>query len=460
MKKITIEIIQITCYICMGLQIGLGFLWAVANWGKVPGFEESRELLFMAETLQPDDYTGLLYPVCIKGSHLLEGWTGLPSCGFVYGLQLVVAYFSYQYFLRWIVSPKPEKRMHLQKRMPVYVGFLITIPVVLQVHMAVLPYSLASSFFVVLLARVLQVCLAESAVKKKDFYGIVVFWILSAQFCPDYFWLSTVAVGIGAVWYIGKHKEAVRKWILLMVLMIACMVGLNSFWQTPGSTGKMERTFGGIMLTRFVWPNFNELSFFWDKEVKESFTVEELSVLSTYPEKVFTDFGPVIEQKYGKKRAGEIYWNMVKISLKMDTKDVLYPVIEDGAAYLCPPLSVYLQLRGMGTSYTGWNYGRMKDYTPLITKYYVEISLKLWIYLLIAGTLLLLLNIFSRVWCPAKEKARIRSIVGYCILNGLVVNGWYVMVSGNMQDYKKVLMITILWGFVIIAVLRRPLGRC
>lgn len=459
MKKKWIEMIEITIYISMGIQIVLGIVWALANFTKVPGFEESSELLLMAENMQMDDYTGFLYPLCVKGCNLLAGWTGLPFCVFLYVLQLVAAYFSYVYFIRWIISPKPEKRRHLQKRMPVYAGFLITIPVVLQVHVAVLPYSLASSFFIVLLARVLQVCLSESQVKKKELYGIGAFWILSTLLCLDYLWLSAVAVGIGAIWYVKKHKEAAWKWILLMVISIIFCMSLNACFLTPESTKKMEKSLAGVMLTRFVWPNFNELSFFWDEEVKESFTVEELSMISTYPEKVFTHFGPMMEQKLGKKRAEEIYWNMVKTSLQMDTKDVLYPVIADGVAYLCPPLSVYLQLQGMGTSYTGWNYGRMKDYAPLITKYYVEIALKLWIYLLIAGSILLLLNRFPKIWLPAKEKARNRNIVAFCVVTGLVVNGWYVMASGNMQDYKKVVVITILWGFLMIAVLRRSLER-
>ena len=40
----------------------------------------------------------------------------------------------------------------------------------------------------------------------------------------------------------------------------------------------------------------------------------------------------------------------------------------------------------------------------------------------------------------------------------LTVDIWYVLTCGNMQDYLKVPMITVLWAFLVIGVLRRSEG--
>ena len=42
-----------------------------------------------------------------------------------------------------------------------------------------------------------------------------------------------------------------------------------------------------------------------------------------------------------------------------------------------------------------------------------------------------------------------------CLFAGLVINIYYVMTSGHMQDYKKVLVISALWAFGVIAVLNQ-----
>ena len=139
----------------------------------------------------------------------------------------------------------------------------------------------------------------------------------------------------------------------------------------------------------------------------------------------------------------------------MDTKYVLGGILEDGCAYLCPPLTMYLNINGVGNSYAGWNYGRMKDYTPRLAYYYVNVSLSGWIYLLITSAILVLIHLFPKQWMAEAERKRNVRLILMCVIHSLGINLWYVMTSGHMQDYKKVLVISVLWAFGMIGVLNR-----
>ena len=100
----------------------------------------------------------------------------------------------------------------------------------------------------------------------------------------------------------------------------------------------------------------------------------------------------------------------------------------------------------------------MKDYAPQVTKYYVECALSAWIYLLLAAGILCICRIRPKQWQPKEKKRRFYGTLVYAGIMVLAVDVWYVLVSGNMQDYLKVPMITALWAFLLIGVLRRSEG--
>lgn len=457
MKKLE-KIIGLTIYIWMGIQIALGVLWGVCNLTKVPAFEESRELLAMSKTLVADDYTGYLYLLLLRGCTIVVDLLGVSVGWFLYPIQLLIAYLCYEYFLHKVVFREQGQRLQARKRMPFYVGFIMTIPMVLQVHMAVLPYSLSSSLLVALMAKMISICVLETGEKKADAIQIVVLWIFSAMNCPDYGWLCGFCVAGGMVWYVLVHKRLCAKVLLGALVAILCIGSGNAFLQTTGSNGKMQKSPESVLLRSVVWPNFSKFSFFWPQEVHANWTMEELMFLSRSPERVSKEFGPVMEQRLGVKEARRVYREMIKQTIKVNTREVITGMGQEAAAYLCPPVSVKIQLQGVGDSYTGWNYSRMKDYVPQVTKYYVECALSAWIYLLAAAGFLCICRIRPKQWQPKGKKARFYGTLVYAGTMILVVDVWYVLVSGNMQDYLKVPMITALWAMSIIGVLRRSEG--
>lgn len=457
MKKLE-KIIGITIYIWMGIQIALGVIWGFCNLTKIPAFEESRELLSMSGKLVADEYTGYLYLLLIRGCTMVADLLGAPLGVFLYPVQLIIAYVCYEYFLHKVVFRDQGERLRRRKWAPFYLGFILTIPMVLQVHMAVLPYSLASSLFVALMAGIICLCVSEEKEKKADVIRVGLLWIISALICPDYAWLCGICVVAGMVWYLLTHKHFCGKLALTALVSILCICGCNTLLQTPGNNGKMQKSAEGVLLRSVVWPNFVELSFFWGEEVHENWTMEELMLISMAPEQVSEEFGPVMEQKLGVKEARRVYREMIKQTIKVNTRDVLTGMGQEALTYLCPPVAVKVQLQGVGESYTGWNYGRMKDYAPRVTKYYVEYALSAWIYLLVAAGLLCICRIRPKQWQPKAKKRRLYGTLVYAGTMLLAVDVWYVLVNGNMQDYLKVPVITMLWAFLMIGVLRRSEG--
>lgn len=455
MKKKITELIRISIHILMGIQIVLGALWIACNLGKVPAFEECKELLHMGETLQVDEYTGYLYPVLLKGALLVEGAVSIPACGMVYVIQLLTAFGAYRYLLRRTVYRKETNSKKLWKRIDFLALYILTIPVVLQVHMAVLTYSLGSSLFLFLMGKLLNICEEEEKRRDHACIKIMLLFLLCTQVCTDYIWLCSGAVIMGSIGYGVMKKKTVARLLFALAVSLIVTIGLNAMLQTPGCTGKIQKSPEATLMTRVVWPNYNKLSYFWKEEIRQNWDAGELMELSTYPEKVIYEFGPAMDEMFGYEEANNIYREMAKRTLEMDTRNIVLAVINDMAGYSCPPITVNLQLQGIGHSYAGWNYGRMKDYAPGLTAYYVKYALNAWIYIAVATIILILLSKRPKEWQPERERRLGRWQLLYCVAIVCMVNLWYVLTSGNMQDYKKVMVISVLWTVLVLGMMEK-----
>lgn len=444
------RLLQSIIYILMGLQIILGVVWIFCNLGEVPRFEESTELLTMSEAFIIDEYTGILYPVCLRPVTILEAWLKLPGCAFLYVLQLVTAYLAYGYFLKRVVFHKQEMNLPLRIKIGFFSCFIITIPTVVQVHMALLPYSLASSVFMVLLADTVLLWRRECQGDWKQLLRLGVWWVISALLSPSYAWIAGVAVGISFVRYFLLHKQGSYRMAAVCLAAILCINGLNAVFQTEGSMGKIQKTLGAVMVSRFVWPNFLSYKYFWGPEVTEIWDYAGLAELSTYPEKVIYEFGPVLEESIGKEAANQIYWEMSADAIKLGTKDILLTLLQDSAAYVCPPLTMFVQLQGIGVSYTGWNYSRMQDYAPELTKYYVDYALGAWVCMLGLGMIQVLLSLKKKRTAEGRNSAKKEWIGAYLCSISIFINLWYVMSNGHMQDYKRLIVNSVLWAMLIV----------
>ena len=127
MEKVTRHILIIlkgVLFIGLSVQTVLGIVWMCYNFSHVPQFGESLFYMQASRTLRCDEYTGILYPLLL--------WIVRRNHYVVYVIQLAAAYAVSHRFLGVFLSGRNWKA--------VWGSFaLVTIPVALQCHMAVLP---------------------------------------------------------------------------------------------------------------------------------------------------------------------------------------------------------------------------------------------------------------------------------------------------------------------------------
>lgn len=445
------KIIYGLCFLLMGVQIVAGLLWLCGNLTAVQEFAETAELLEISKTWVLDEYVGIAYPICI--------WmVRIPAL--LYVLQVAAAFGAGVYFLNR--NGVMERITQMSGKWTVYYGaaYLVTVPMMLQCHMAVLPFSFAYSVFLVLLADCIQLFWSREPMAMRKVAKICGMWLLGALFMPDYGWLGGIPVLLAFFGCIrgvvagksGNLGKAVASLLLAFGVTVSAIAGTACVTQTPGSRGRIQKSFHASMLSRFVWPNFDRNSYFWNVYITDVCDPATLLEISQNPENVIYQFGPMMEQAYGRKMADDIYRQMAEVSLQMRTKEIMHEIVNDGLAYLCPQVAVQRHLDGKGISYTGWNYSRMQHHSPVLTKYYVNCALSSWNILAVLAILGMAVQLAVRVKQKKQNVQQVsqKGMILFPVVTILTFAVWYTMSAGGMQDYRNVLIVWALWAILAI----------
>lgn len=429
-KQSLFNFIERVFFLLAGVQILLGLMWVTGNIIYVPGFAESNWYLQASRNLVMDEYAGLLYPLLIR----VAGVAGDSFCVVLYLLQLSVAFEAYNYFILRIFG---EERGRLRRYL--LAAYVVTFPIVLQVHMSVLPYSLASSLLVILSVQLKDLLMQSDTLSIKRVVSIGVCWGIVALLLPDYGMVSSFVVAVVFCIYGWRKKERWGVLLLTAFVTIACVGVTLAVTQTSDSQGRIQKSMGATMLSRFAWPYMERNYFFWSEEVKAEFSADDMRGLSLYPERILYEFGPRMESAVGKERANALYWKMAMDSFMLGKKEALTAIGRDVWQNISGPIGVQLQWQGMGVSYAGWNYARMAEYVPGLTKYYVRFANYAYDFMLL---------MMMVVWWLQRKRKQAKQGHAYGripVLMTLVVILWYTMNCNGMQDYMKVLPVNVLW---------------
>lgn len=415
-----------------GIQIVSGILWMILNMGSTQDFLETKELLEISKTMVTDEYVGIIYPVLLRFFGILEKVFPVPYFLYLYVLQIGLGYYA----LYRLLDAMCGIRSHWA------VVWVMTIPTVMQLHVALLPQSLAVSL--------LMLCLV-CCVRCEWFRGGC-YWLLSGLLIPEYLWFAGmiyVLMLIRGLATTEHRRNAMKKGILCMLLVCLMAAAVKGTTQETYSRGRMMRTPASMALLRTVWPNYATNSYFWNLDVQQLFDLEDLVELAGNPELPVREFGTALEQSCGIKRAQEIYWYMAKTSFRVRTKEITLDVLNDMILYSIPVMALPRNLKGWGVSYSGWNYSRMAEQAPVLTKYYVCYSGNVMGIMLIFTLIRMLVQ---KVKFPDKKKEgknadTVWLMAGYLIICALQIL-WYTLSSSGMQDYRNVLIVSMGWGFL------------
>lgn len=467
----------------MTVQILWGIVWILCNFPSGWTYPEGEYYIAVADSRILDEYTGVLYPALIKSCQVVMGGLGLPFEGFLYVVQISVAFVCYSAFVmlcRWNRNAvnscrdrdtangcRDREEQGFQRgrnrKMLLHAGFgglyLLTVPLCVQWHLSILPQSLISAVFLLLLGLCIRATGNGDYCNRSFAIEVCILWAIMTLLVPDYWWLAAVPVIYAAHLFARKNGlKGLAGFVVVAVLTSVLAVGTNKAVQTPGSSGKIQRSLGASMVSRMVWPNFDTTYFFWPDEIKDVMTLEEGREISSHADQVQMVFGPLVEETYGKEKADNMYWQMAISCLKVRTKEIVRAIWEDLVAYLFAPWQVKTQLDGSGLSYSGWNYDKMKIDTPRLSRYYMD-------YGLVSFRVGLLLSVCLGGW-KAVRKIRDHGIKGLkmrslkmrgskaggalmvlCVLSQAV---WYTMSGGGMMDYRNVPVVILLWYYLIL----------
>lgn len=431
-KNLILNLIKTVMLILGAIQILLGLAWIICNITNVPDFQETRDMLTAAETMQIDEYMGILYPVVLRLLSVLGGGYSIV----LYFLQMILAVCSYYAFLRYVAGAFFHKKTYLLWGVAAYIA---TFPMILQSHLCVLPYSFATSLFVFLITELKCLLAQKESVNILRLVRIGLLWLTVGLLIPDYGVITGFVVVPAFVISAWKQRKRILLYLLTVILVVSGMYGTLAVTQTPGSYGRMQKSLSSVLLTRFTWPYFGRDSYYWIHRNWIEFEPGELDWISMYPEYTFYRFGPKVENILGREEANAVYAHMAKSSFLIGKKEALSALGRDTLANAGGPFAVQYQLSGRGVSYTGWNYYQMQVKAPGLANYFVKFSLYTFDFYVLAALVAAWRKKRSRrIATVLKETAFVLIGLGVMIL-------WYTMTGNGMQDYLKVIPVMIFW---------------
>lgn len=405
------------------IQILLGIFWIIFNFSGLQNFRETKELLEIAESMVTDEYTGILYPLLIKGALFLEKIFSVPYYCCLYAAQLILGFTAIYKVLD-----------HFPRR--TWITFAVmTIPVVCQFYLAVLPQSMAVSA----LLLCFYYCGRDSRLKG------AVCWLAAGLLIPEYFFFGAVLfVGqtiAGAVSKKEKRRKILTEGITGILLVCISAGTIGSLTVQCHSRGRMARTPAAMALHRTVWPDFATYQYFWNSLVQEAVSEDDLIETARNPDKVYSLFGIKMEEAYGVKEVQATYWQMAETALRVGTKEIIGGILNDFLEYSIPPAALGANLKGIGVSFSGWNYGRMAERAPMLTRWYVIYSSNAFLPVLL---LVLLYWLSGEKRKEGVKEIRLRSV--WLAAVSLLFVLWYTFSASGMQDYKNVVFVSVSWG--------------
>lgn len=405
----------------MTIQIGFGMFWMVANLGSLQEFEKTSFCALIGEGI------------------FLVLWQVM---------QVLVAFFAIFRMLR----------IFLDK----HVGWLIwgslaviTIPMAMQCHLAVLPYSLTSSMLLLELGSVMKYLRTTEKLTAHTLLGIVPFGLIASLLMPEYALFSGIPIVVVFLQSVGRLWRENRKQIVTNMWFVLAFVGIFFAIQSlpQRNVDKQQDAIWNAVVSRVTWATLCEDYFvLWSEEMRMVIDYDILLGGALYADGVEERLIPDIRNAAG-ENADEFLKQMVTLAWDEHSRDILKQMMWDSAGYTLSPTIHHMLLQRRGyDSFSGRNYDIMLQNTPFLTKHYVNYSCWWFGVAMLLATGILLLNILRLR--PVKWLKVNGLMLFTIILSAGAMVICYTMQGAGMFDYKKSISIASFWGvwMVIMAI--------
>lgn len=368
------------------VQIILGLVWMCLQLGGVQDFEWAE---------REGTGSGGLFALCRSLFGLLGKQPPL-----LYLLQLGLAFSAGYVFVRRHLSGRFSGRENIRRGFCVWGSLaLLTFPFSMQCHMAVLPYSVSGSLFLLMLS-----CLLEAA--------------------------GPAAVG-------GRPRRLAGAGICLLLAVILSGSADSDF---DGDGGVWGRGMEAAMASRFGWCDIWNDASYWPEELQAM--TDDVIWETAYCPGNMEILLKTIEERAGAEAAKVYYKEIASVGWRSHKALIVRQAGWDVLGYAAIPLVFPLLMEGEGyDSCTGRNYEIMRERAPVLTGYYVYYGC--WWYGCCAA-LALIKSLFLLAEGGVQWK-RFFSAAGIIFLAAGIPVFLYTMRGAGFMDYKCTAAVSALW---------------
>lgn len=423
-------------FIGVSIQTVLGIVWMYCNFSHVPQFGDSLFYLQLSRTLRCDEYTGILYPLFLRA-------VGRNHYA-VYVIQLIAAYAAASRFLR-VIRPMGKWRRVWGSLA------LLTVPVVMQCHLAMLPCSFAASFLLLELSLLTEAVRDRGRRTLKKLAELCLCWLALGLLLPEYLYLGAVPVLLFCLCsqrQLRQHKGRMAYGVLLIAAFMGMLVGIHSLTQTRGLYGRADKTLLTILTQRIAWTSLLEEYEGWWMLVPEGVDRRVVTESARNADGMDRGLFPAMERAVAdglvtEQQAEEYYKLVIGAAWRWHKPWILKEIAWDIFGYGASPAILQCFLGGRGyDSYTGRNYDFFLEHTPGLSKQYMDYG-SWWFAAALALTAAL--QILELTGSTAVEKKETAKCVLCCLVMAGVMVLWYTMGGAGMLDYKNTAVIPQLW---------------
>ncbi len=447
--KVFFSVMGAVLFIGFSIQILLGICWMTGNFFGFQQFGESAFYVEISKSFICDEYEGILYPVLILIARGIEEFFRIPYHCILYLLQLGMAY---------IASYKLLKSVGVRgKFWTVWASMaMVTVPMAMQCHLAVLPDSLTGAFLLLLLSVIFEVLRREQQLRSRQFSKVLSFWLLVALLQPVFFYLGLIPIILLFVWGMVKswknHKKKILYNGILILAFAGMIVGVEDLTQEEGYYGRVHPSLNAALMSRCAWLSMENDYELWPKEAKDAVSWSEVLQVEQYADNVERIVGSALEDAVGVERAEELFGEIAQIAWQHHKSKILHHTAWDVVGYAFSPVVLQRQLTGKAyDSYSGRNYDIMRAKTPQLTEIYLNYSC--WWFATALGVtaviqLGMVVKAFDRSW-KRNEPLILNSgnliSVFICVFTSIGLVLLYSLRGAGMMDYKKSVVVTLFW---------------
>ncbi len=275
------------CLIGFSIQIVLGLLWMFCNFTGFQQFGDSILYEELSKSLLCDEYVGILYPVLVFLAREAAGPFSIPYYCLLYLLQLLVALYAAHAFLR---ETGMSRLWNLWGSLT-----MLTSPMAMQCHLAVLPESLVSSCLLLEFVWLWRGMAQEGVLQGKDLAKAAPVWLAAALLKPDYLYLGAVPMTLVLLYgVVLGGKRGLRQagyGLLTLVICGGFLVGIGALTTEEGALGRVHRSVEASLFSRFSWSTLNDTYEMWPEEMKACVNREMVWEASLYSDNLMPVVG-------------------------------------------------------------------------------------------------------------------------------------------------------------------------